>query len=970
MASRVLGRFFKLGLALVLLLPKCSEVQAAAGSAASIQAEPHDSAVSSEAARREFKNPAKPYRPMIRWWWPGGDVSDSEIIREIGLFDDAGFGGAELQPFRFGLKPNLPADVEARVDDYLTPSFYGHVGAAAEELRRRGMWLDLTFGSGWPFGGGLNITPELASMELRFTRETVHGPARFHRKLSMPVMTLETGAFVRRVIGGSQPMPAGWETRLRNRSKLVAVIAVQGSAPEIEAGAETLIASAPEAIAKSGTLDPSTITMLTVNVSSDGILDWEVPAGDWQLLTFAESPTDLWVLGGVGAYPQLVLDHLKLAAMESHIQRVGESSKQYVGSYFDDGIRAIFCDSLEVRAYIFWTDSFLEEFKRRRGYDLSPYLPFIRRPGFNDPYANLDGPPMYDAADIGDRVRWDYWQTVSDLMEQNFYKPFEDWARSNHLLARLQAHGAPADLLKLYGQSDIPETEQLYAGGRGDFLRMAASAAHVYGHPIVSSESFAIAGNPYLTTPEKIKVWSDDLLASGINEIIYHGFAYDYLFPPAPGWYPFVSPLAFSTNLNQHNTFWDYIGPLNQYITRLQYLAQSGENVAQVALYRGELAFPAKPRPDPEIDGRLVSAGYNFDQFNADALLKSLVQARQLIAPSGARYSALVLVDERRISLELAEKIAEFRRQGLPVIFTGVVPDGEVGLKDWEAKSKKIQELFRGFTPVANAKGAVSELRAKVRPDLVWENGSASVPFFHRKFRGLEIFFLRNPEPEGKTVKLVFPVQSSPENWDPWTGAIVPEYGFELAKGGVQMEIELPPYGSRLIVFDPADKHGSRPSAAPDGLPGPVVIGGRGQKWTLQADGQRMELTNLTDWLQLEPLKAFSGKGEYQISFNLDADWLKRAAHIELDLGEVHDVADVILNGNKGPTLLMRPYHADVSALIRPGENVLKIAVTNSWTNHLLAAGMNLNNPSAPKAEPERSGLIGPVKLVASPGAN
>jgi hypothetical protein len=923
----------------------------------------------SDEIRREFRNPPKAYRPMVRWWWPGGDVNDAELIREVGLLDQAGFGGAEIQPFRFGLKPNLPPDVESRVDDYLTPSFFGHVRAATEELRRRGMWLDLTFGSGWPFGGGSNMTPELASMELQFTRERVHGPATFHRRILMPVVTMETGAFVRRVIGGSQPMPADWETRLKDRTKLVAVIAIRGTEPQTAMGPETLIGSGKETtIVKSGILDFGTTKVLTEKVASDGTLDWQVPEGDWELLTFAESAADLWVLGGVGAYPQLVMDHLKLAAMQSHIQRVGESTKQYVGSYFGQGIRAIFCDSLEVRAYIFWTNSFLEDFQRLRGYDLTPYLPYIRTPGLNDPYASGLGPPTYDAAEIGERVRRDYWQTVSDLMDQRFYEPFDDWAHQNHLLARVQAHGAPADLLKIYGQADIPETEHLYAGGKPDFLRLAASAAHLYGHPIASSESFAIAGNPYLTTPERIKTWSDELFTSGINQIVYHGYPYEYLYPPAPGWYPFTSPLAFSTDLNQHSTFWEFVRPLNEYITRMQYLAQSGKNVAQVALYRSALSYPARPMPEPEIDSLLTSAGYNFDQFNTDALLASRVDAQTLIAPGGASYSVLVVDNERQIPLPLAEKIAGFQRNGLRIIFAGKVPDGEAGLKDWQTKSAKIQELLKGFTAQANAQSAVSKMHADIKPDLAYETRSASAPFFHRKINGLDVFFLRNPDAHGKTVQLVFPVQSSPETWDPWTGTITPDYDFRWTAGGVAMKIELPPYGSRLLVFDPAHKHDPRAQPAPTSASAQsiITISQSGQKWTLAAAGQPLEITDLRDWLEIEQLKTFSGTAQYETRFNVDANWLKGTTRVELDLGEVHDVAQVNLNGNVQPPLLLRPYLLDVTALLRPGENVLRIAVTNSWTNHLLAEGMNLTNPSAPKPEPEHSGLIGPVKLTAT----
>lgn len=56
-------------------------------------------AQAADAVKNEFRDPGTQYRPMVRWWWPGGDVTDKELLREIGILDAAGFGGAEIQPF-------------------------------------------------------------------------------------------------------------------------------------------------------------------------------------------------------------------------------------------------------------------------------------------------------------------------------------------------------------------------------------------------------------------------------------------------------------------------------------------------------------------------------------------------------------------------------------------------------------------------------------------------------------------------------------------------------------------------------------------------------------------------------------------------------------------------------------------------------------------------------------------------------
>ena len=61
-----------------------------------------------------------------------------------------------------------------------------------------------------------------------------------------------------------------------------------------------------------------------------------------------------------------------------------------------------------------------------------------------------------------------------------------------------------------------------------------------------------------------------------------------------------------------------------------------------------------------------------------------------------------------------------------------------------------------------------------------------------------------------------------------------------------------------------------------------------------------------------------------------------------LDLGEVYDVADIQVNGKPGPTLLLRPYRADVTALVKPGMNSLEIVVTNTLYNAISARG-NIN---------------------------
>lgn len=255
-------------------------------------------AQSLDSLRREFADPPKAMRPMVRWWWPGGDVTAEELRREVRVLDEAGFAGAEIQAFRIGLKTDVPADVATRVNDYPTPSFYSKVRVAAEEARLRGLFLDLTLGSGWPFGGGDVITPELASIELRFTHKTISGPSHFHDRIVLPPPRPTAGMNLAHMSGlTSEALPSGWQERLQARTRIIAILAVSGTEPVVEMKeAEGLSPATRPVVKASGRLDPGSLKVLTKRMKIDGTLDWEVPQGQWQLFVFFQQPVNTRVI--------------------------------------------------------------------------------------------------------------------------------------------------------------------------------------------------------------------------------------------------------------------------------------------------------------------------------------------------------------------------------------------------------------------------------------------------------------------------------------------------------------------------------------------------------------------------------------------------------------------------------------------------------------------------------------------------
>lgn len=86
-------------------------------------------------------------RPWARWWWLGSCVTETEIGRQLARLRDAGFGGVEIQPIY------APADPPVLPVPYLSPAWVRLLDRTLREAERLGMGVDLTMGSGWPWGG-------------------------------------------------------------------------------------------------------------------------------------------------------------------------------------------------------------------------------------------------------------------------------------------------------------------------------------------------------------------------------------------------------------------------------------------------------------------------------------------------------------------------------------------------------------------------------------------------------------------------------------------------------------------------------------------------------------------------------------------------------------------------------------------------------------------------------------------------
>lgn len=135
---------------------------------------------------------------------------------------------------------------------------------------------------------------------------------------------------------------------------------------------------------------------------------------------------------------------------------------------------------------------------------------------------------------------------------------------------------------------------------------------------------------------------------------------------------------------------------------------------------------------------------------------------------------------------------------------------------------------------------------------------------------------------------------------------------------------------------------------------------------------QPASFNTLKSWTENaeESIKYFSGTATYKNSFTLPS---LDKGNYEIDLGEVKNLAEVIINGKSQGILWKTPFKIALKDALKMGENTIEIKVTNLWVNRLIGDQQaNVKNKITHTTMPFYksdspllpSGLLGPVKLL------
>ncbi len=567
---------------------------------------------------------------------------------------------------------------------------------------------------------------------------------------------------------------------------------------------------APAEIPARSVVDPSQVVDLTGQLDpTTGELDWNAPPGEWTILRLGYTPTGRTNHPGPDGGVGLECDKYSAAAMDFHFQQFFGPLLPALRPLADKGLVGALIDSYEVGMQN-WTPQFPEEFRKRRGYDLRPYL------------AAMTG-RIVGSLEISERFLWDVRRTQADLVADNYYGRFAELCRRHGFKAYAEPYsGGPFEEMQAGSRVDVPMGEFWIARGNHRSVKLAASVGHISGRRIIAAEAFTGAPpfSKWQEHPYSMKALGDWMYTQGLNRFIFHRYAHQ----PHPTARPGMTMGPWGFHFDRTNTWFEQGKAWIEYLTRCQHMLQQGVFVADLLYFAGEDApvdTPGREQLDPQ-----PPAGYDWDTVHAEALLDRVrAEDGRLVLPDGTSYRLLVLQRGAGMTLRVLRRIRDLVREGAWV--WGAKPDRSPSLADrtndgefqrvasevWgelDGVEKRQRNFGRGRVFWGESLQAVLR-QMQLPPDFEMRAAApdADVHYIHRRTPEAEIYFVANRRRRVEETVCLFRADNrQPELWDPATGNVLPAPVYESVDSRVRVPIRFEPAGSVFVVFrKPAAAH-------------------------------------------------------------------------------------------------------------------------------------------------------------------
>jgi len=646
----------------------------------------------------------------------------------------------------------------------------------------------------------------------------------------------------------------------------------------------------------------------------DGRVRFAPPDGeDWLLLAFVDSYSYGTIRGihygqddGEPNAPRAA-DLLNEDAVSAFIELTHDRYFRRIGEYFGSTVIAMFTDEPDLlgrghrKGMLPWTGGFLND--------------YVAAGGRIEELAAL----WYDAGERTEPIRAVYRKAVRERMERIYYKPLHDWCEARGIA--LTGHPAASDdigLLKYFhipGQDVVwrwvaPEEEKGVAGRHSTLGKCSSDAARHRGQRRNLNECFGVCGtnHSWSLTADDLKWYLDWLFVRGVNMISPHAFYYSIEGKRLHERGPDVGP---------HNIWWPEFAKFARYIKRMSWTMTDGRNVTNVAVLCQADRLPweiAKPLFERQIE---------FNYVEEELLQQGVVEGA--IVVGGYRYDT-VLFDRGKL-LEPATRSALesfVRAGGAALEWTGgglgdgAPAFGQTGFDTVEQLAEAAERLAQGGAALAPA---AKELRIS-----------------HVAKDGVHLYVIANEGESAYDGTLTIAEQGRAELWDGWNGTAAPAAARPNGTG-TDVRIRLERRECIVVAVDPTQPLEPREAPA-------VRLAQRVEltdAWSVEGRGGAA----LQSWTEWEGMEHYSGTVAYEAELVWDSA-ADSFDDVVLDLGDVRELARLVVNGHDLGVRMWGPYRWSVKERLLPGANRLRVEVTNSLANRYDRASLP-------------SGLLGPT---------
>lgn len=885
-------------------------------------------------------------RPWTYWWWMGSAVDQRNVAELLRQYRRAGLGGVHIIPI-YGAR-----GFESRYLDFLSPTWIETLERTCAAARALGLGVDLTTGTGWPFGGPWVGESDAAPMLLTETYRVAAG-----------------GELTQTVRSNKQP-----------HAELTALMAYS------EAG---------------DTLD------LAARVNAERRLTWTAPGGEWTLYALFEGRTNQQVKRAAPGGEGRVINYFDTNALRHYLARFDAA---FANRRIN--LRAMYNDSYEVYESN-WTRELFAEFKTRRGYDLRTHVRELAGHGDAERAARVRCDYRATIADLvleRFTAPWAAWARRHGFIARN-----QAHGAPANLLDLYAAVDIPETESFGPSRFPVPnlrvEQNLPVHFGKPEVLVMkfASSAAHLLGKKLVSSESCTWLAEHFHVALSQVKPEIDQLFVGGVNHVFFHGTTYSPADEPWPGWLFYAS-----TNFGPSSSFWNELPELNTYIARCQAVLQSGRPDNDLLVYFPVYDVWQSPARNENLlryltvhnseawmndsglracAQRLFEGGYSFD-YISDSLLGHIRTAGGKLVCGAAKYQALLVPACQLMPLETLRRLRDLAAGGATIIFKDDLPSDVPGLHDLERRRQEFRAITAQDARHATTEGQIRAVKIKRGRFLLGVDDDTMLALAGVKREVLSshgLNFVRRAHEQGHHY---FITNLGVAAFDGWVAlgvaarsvivldALRDRSGLAATRkvgAAVEAYLQLAPGESCVLrTITRRRVNGARWNYfKQSGEPVPLNNG-----WNIEflCGGPQLPSPIVTgvlkSWTELggDDAKSFSGTARYTTSFQKPAaacdEWV-------LDLGVVCESARVRLNGQDAGLAWSLPFRLEVGRLLRDGENKLEIEVTNLNANRLADMArrqkewikfyfvdLQYKPFNAARWAPQPSGLLGPVNLV------